>query len=146
MKTIFASKAEVGKKYLTKNGMPIEVTAVGNKNVVVFSLANGHKRLDLDPGAILSPYDAKRINPDARRAMAHPVKDMTKAVTIRLSELEGKRHIKVTYQGKEYTADVKQDGLYFEGVRYISTTALATKITGHPTSGPTFFGLRKGDK
>ena len=146
MRTIFASKAEVGKKYLTKNGMPVEVTAISEKNVVVFSLANGHKRLNLDPGAILRPYDSKQINPDARRALAHPAKDTTKAVTMRLAELKGKHQVKALYQGKEYTAEIKHDGFYFEGVRYISTTALATKITGHPTSGPTFFGLRKRGK
>jgi len=146
MKTIFASKAEVGKKYLTKRGMPVEVSAVGDKNIVVFSLANGHKRINLDPGDLLQPYNPKLINPDARRAMAHPAKDTTKAVTSRLAELDGKRHLKASYKDKEYVAEIKEDGFYYEGVRYGSTTSLATKITGHPTSGPTFFGLRKGDK
>lgn len=146
MKTLFASKAEVGQKYLTKNGYPVEVIENGAKGIWVKTLANGGKRIRIYPENLLMPYSEKAISKDARIAMTRAVKALTHAVTDRISELKGVRHLKATYQGKDYSIEVKPTGFYYDGISYKSTTALATKITGHPTSGPTFFGLRKRGK
>jgi hypothetical protein len=50
------------------------------------------------------------------------------------------------YRGIEYQITIKPDGFEFQGLTYKNLTIVAEKITGTHTSGPAFFGLRKGNK
>jgi len=145
MKTesVFANKAEVGKKYLSKNGVPVKVLTVDEKVTTVEVLSNGHKTLKLDPGTILRPFDSKLIDKDSKMLMN--IKDApakSTGVVKRLADAKGAKVLTATYKEKEYKAEVKADGFYYGGVRYGSLSKLAEKITGHPTSGPAFWGLR----
>lgn len=142
MESLFASKAEVGKKYLSKTGMPVLVLAIGTKDVTVESLSNGHKTLKIEAGAILRPFAEKEINKMAKAAMAHPAKVKTEGLQKRLTEAKGQKTLSTLYKEKKYTVEVKADGFYYSGARYGSLSKVAEKITGHPTSGPAFFGLR----
>ncbi len=45
------------------------------------------------------------------------------------------------YRGVKYEVDYSDDGFICNGMRYKSLSALASKITGHKTNGPKFFGV-----
>lgn len=56
-----------------------------------------------------------------------------------------------TWQGRDYTVTVTDNGFFWGGHTYRSRSPIARKITGSPWSGPAFFGLNKtatarGDK
>ncbi len=46
------------------------------------------------------------------------------------------------WQGRTYAVQVMAGGYLFEGETHRSLTAIATRITGTPWSGPKFFGLK----
>lgn len=142
---LFASRAQVGEKYLTKNGMPVKVLAVDPKEVTVESLSNGHNKVKIDGSAILKTYSEEGINKDAKLLMkaaaAKPKK--TEGLSKRLAKVQGRGQITTTYKGKKYTVEIKSDGFYLGDKRHTSLSAAAEAITGHPTSGRTFWGLVK---
>ncbi len=147
METLFASKAEPGQKYLTaKSNWPLVILGSFRDQVRVRSLTSGNAIL-ISRSDLLQPYDEFKINKEALIVMKQKT-GATKTVLpkARMADVEGKKSIKKTYKGKDYMVEIKADGFYFEGVRHNSTTSIAAKITGHPTSGPAFFGLRGGKK
>lgn len=50
------------------------------------------------------------------------------------------------WNGRRYAVTVMDDGFLYDGLRYISLTAVATAITGVKWSGPRFFKLTEGDE
>lgn len=47
------------------------------------------------------------------------------------------------YHGIKYEVDYADDGFVCNGMKYNSLSSLATKITGHKTNAPKFFGVSK---
>ena len=47
------------------------------------------------------------------------------------------------WQGRTYSVQVTPSGYLFDGEAFASLTAIATRITGTPWSGPKFFGLKR---
>jgi hypothetical protein len=46
------------------------------------------------------------------------------------------------YNGVDHQVEVKSDGFEYNGQKWSSLSAIATKITGTKWSGPKFFGMR----
>ena len=46
------------------------------------------------------------------------------------------------YNGMDHQVEVKADGFEYNGQKWTSLSAIATKITGTKWNGPRFFGLR----
>ena len=49
------------------------------------------------------------------------------------------------WNGVTHVVEIRSDGLYWEGTRYRSLSAIARAITGAKWSGPRFFGVRSAD-
>lgn len=47
------------------------------------------------------------------------------------------------YNGKTYEVETASEGFICNGFTYKSLSSLASKITGHKTNGPKFFGIKK---
>lgn len=45
------------------------------------------------------------------------------------------------WRGRTYVVEVGEDGLFYDGEKFSSLSAIASKITGTRWSGPQFFGL-----
>lgn len=45
------------------------------------------------------------------------------------------------YKGVKYEVNYSNDGFMCNGMKYKSLSAVASKITGHKTNGPKFFGI-----
>lgn len=146
MKVIFASKSEIGKKYLTKNNFPVEVVKVGDKQVTVKSLSNGGREVKIDAGDILRPYDQQRINPDARLSAVRSANGALKVRRLKkaLSRVGERRTIRKIYKDKELVMTVNAEGFHVGGKTYKSLTAAAQGVTGTKiTTGPLFWGFGK---
>lgn len=140
---MFASKAKVGERYLTKAGVPVTIKSIGAK-VIITANATGNS-MDIPAGYLLFPYSREGINKECLVLMG--VKESQtvnrEALKSRLDHVGNHRTLKRTYKGVEHVVTVKQDGFEYKGAHYASLTAIAMHIRGgKPESGPKFFGVK----
>jgi len=146
MKCIFASKAVVGEKYLSKNGMPVTILEVVPKATKVLSDLTGNE-VKLYPGDILFPYQPSKINKEAI-TMANAMK-AAKGNTERkgltsIEKTEGGKFVVVkNVKGKPHKVTINGKFTY-EGKTYDTLQAIVCEIIGkdYEYEGFGFFGLR----
>lgn len=152
--SVFASKAKIGERYITKAGFPVTVVAVDQKQwgkpAIIVSIDGGGSRVSLAHDQILWHRGHKEVSKEAIE-----MSTITKAA---------KKSSGTGMRGGERGASKTKDGillhrkigivehqvLYHEGVftyrakDYMSLRDVVKAVTGKPFSGTgkSFFGLR----
>lgn len=146
--SIFASKAEVGVRYLTGKGYPVQVVSVGPKVTRVTSLLF-NRDVQIYGDQLLYPYKPKNINKEAMQmAKAHKQNgDQARKERIGHTEIEksegGKFVLVKTIKGKEHKVTIN-GGFTYEGKKYDTLRDIVREIAGkdYKYEGFGFFGLR----
>lgn len=153
MTLVYASKAEIGKMYMTNNGLPITILSFDIKGRVwVRDELFGHP-VKIYGDQLLRPYDKKQLNKEATQmAKAHKkaAGEGKKEKGLRGSD-RGARLVKNGIElfrmvgTVEYIAHLNEDGvLTVKGKEVASIKEAAEVIAGKKISGSgrSFFGLR----
>jgi len=150
MAMLYASQAEVGKKYLTPKGLPVEALSVSGSGVLLKAIWTGNQ-LHVLPTYLLQPFAPEKLSREWRKismATKAKTKKESKAIVTKVEEVDGKKYLSREYKGKEYKVTVRnaedKKGFEYAGKLYRSLTDVARTITGQKIiNGPKFFGLRQ---
>jgi hypothetical protein len=145
--SVYAGRATIGERYVTKKGWPIIIREIGDKVVVENDLTGETHRIGRDQ--LVWPYKESLISKEAitmARAKGHKkhaAKKAKKAAAPAAAAPTIKAGVKLNrvYNGKPHIVEALQDGGYlYNGENLASLTAVAKKITGYASiSGPAFF-------
>lgn len=157
--SVFAARAQVGERYLTKAGWPVLVEEVTATCVRVENDLTGDHH-QMTPETLLWPYLAENISMEAMQmAKAQGLKKKKKAPAEKKPKAERRARVSGgprpaagtkmtrTYDGKDHVVETTAEGYRYDGQDYKSLTAVAKKITGYPSiSGPAFFKTQGAPK
>jgi hypothetical protein len=155
MKTesLFASKAELGGRYITKAGFPVTVVAVGQmtwgKPCIIVTIDGEGSRVSIAHDQLLWHRGHKDISREAITMAKNKAKEakVRDGLTEARKTEGGKWVLTKTIEGKEHRVVVNGDFVY-ESKSYPSLRAVCEAILGeeHEYEGFGFFGLRSPDR
>jgi hypothetical protein len=82
------------------------------------------------------------LRDQAKRKLESIAKDGSSALKAKNSDLLAGTKICKEYSGIMHQVEVMKDGFEYNGQKWKSLSAIATKITGTKWNGPKFFGMR----
>ena len=143
-----AGKAELGKKYLTKYGIPVVVTGTQDGKIKVTVEGTDNSCLISDTH-LLYPYDPSKVSRDMK-IFKMLNKDESKKEGVTRNRALTKRELvkskdtfSTTWKGTIYIAQRKGKEFVYNNKVYNSLTAIAREITGKQViSGPNFFKVK----
>lgn len=144
LKTLTASEAKVGEKYLTEKGVPVVIVSTNGHEVVVTSASTGNK-ISLPKSYALKVYDRTKVSRDSAVLIGTkegPVHADPKVIAERIKDVGGKRVLKREFKGKTHEVHVRDDGFVYNEKQFRSLSAIAKLITGaKKKNGPRFFNV-----
>ena len=132
------SAAELKALWLQRRGTPAPPT-LGSR-LLRLALAYDVQSAGLGPEPVAIKRSWEKIGQQRQRG-ANADEALRRAPHVPDKVPAGTRLVK-SWHGRTHEVEVREDGVYWNGQRYRSLSAVARIITGTNRNGPSFFGLR----